>query len=149
MTYIVRPYSSDRRVSHAGTSTRTSFSIHLNPHSRYRRTGSYLHSYGQNGDATTVLDHLRSEIMVRRNGKAIEIPKDSLLAMESVKLQNGRPDLSALLRDEVDLATGRMSVSGQSSRLKSTDQNHSGSTFGVWLADDRSICLWCSSVPTV
>ena len=115
MTYIVRPYSSDRRVSHAGTSTRTSFSIHLNPHSRRRCTSSYLHSYDQNGDATTVLDHLRSEIMVLRNGKAIEIPEDSLLAMESVKLQNGRPDLSALLRDEVELATGRMSVSGQSS----------------------------------
>ncbi|KAJ8581720.1 hypothetical protein M405DRAFT_831966, partial [Rhizopogon salebrosus TDB-379] len=50
--------------------------------------------------------------MVLRNGKAMEIPKDSLLAMESVKLQNGRPDLSALLRDEVELATGGMSVSG-------------------------------------
>jgi ferric-chelate reductase len=62
-----------------------------------------------------VLDHLRSEIMVVRNGKAIGIPEDSLLAMESVKLQNGRPDLSALLRDEVELATGRMAVSGQSS----------------------------------
>jgi hypothetical protein len=52
--------------------------------------------------------------MVLRNGKAIEIPKDSLFAMQSVKLQNGRPDLPALLRDEVELATGRMSVSGQS-----------------------------------
>ncbi|KAJ8593176.1 hypothetical protein M405DRAFT_811428, partial [Rhizopogon salebrosus TDB-379] len=54
--------------------------------------------------------------MVLRNGKAIEHPK-TLLAMESVKLQNGRPDLSALLRNEVELATGGMSVS-------------------VWLADD-------------
>jgi hypothetical protein len=54
-------------------------------------------------------------MMVLRNGKVIEIPKDSLLAMESAKLQNGRPELSALLRDEVELATGRMSVSGQSS----------------------------------
>jgi ferric-chelate reductase len=35
--------------------------------------------------------------------------------MESVKLQNGSPDLSALLRDDVELATGRMSVSDQSS----------------------------------
>jgi ferric-chelate reductase len=51
-------------------------------------------------------------MMALRNGKAIEIPKDSLVAMESVKLQNGRPDSSALLRDEVELATGRMSVSG-------------------------------------
>jgi ferric-chelate reductase len=59
-----------------------------------------------------VLDHLRSEIMVLRNGKVIKILKYSLLAMESVKLQNGGPNLSSLLRDEVELATGRMSVSG-------------------------------------
>ena len=43
--------------------------------------------------------------------------EDSLLAMESVKLQNGRADLQAMLRDEVEMATGRMSVSGQSSSL--------------------------------
>ena len=35
--------------------------------------------------------------------------------MESIKLQNGWPDSSTLLRDEVELATGRMSVSDQSS----------------------------------
>jgi len=43
--------------------------------------------------------------------------EDSLLAMDSVKLQNGRADLQAILRDEVEMATGRMSVSGQSSSL--------------------------------
>jgi hypothetical protein len=43
--------------------------------------------------------------------------EDSLLAMESVKLQNGRADLQAILRDEAEMAIGRMSVSGQSSSL--------------------------------
>ncbi|KAG1724741.1 ferric reductase NAD binding domain-containing protein, partial [Suillus lakei] len=36
---------------------------------------------------------------------------DSLFAIDSVKLANGRPDLRAILRDEVKAATGRMSVS--------------------------------------
>jgi hypothetical protein len=97
-----------------------------------------------------VLDHLRSEILVLRNGKAIEIPEDSLLAMESVKLQNGRPDSSALLRDEVELVTGRMSVSGQSS---SSHLQIKIIPILVLVCDPQtivnSICLWCSSVPTV
>jgi ferric-chelate reductase len=82
--------------------------------------------------------------MVLRNG----IPKDSLLAMVSVKLQKGRPDLSALLRDEVELATGGMSVSRQSSsphlQIKIIPI-----LLLVWLADDSLICLWYSSVSSV
>ena len=148
MTYIVRPYSSDRRVSHAGTSTRTSFSIHLNPHSRYRRTGSYLHSYGQNGDATTVLDHLRSEIMVLRNGNPSKHTKTPLSpwSLSSFKMEGPTYRHYSETKSNWPLEGCPLVVS---LRLKSTDQNHTGSTFGVWLADDRSICLWCSSVPTV
>ena len=45
----------------------------------------------------------------------IEKCKDSsLFALEAVRLKNGRCDLTSALRDEVEMATGRMSVSGQS-----------------------------------
>ncbi|OAX36258.1 hypothetical protein K503DRAFT_315935 [Rhizopogon vinicolor AM-OR11-026] len=70
-----------------------------------------LHSYGLDGDITPLDDHHRSEIVVFPKGKAAERSQDSLLALESVKLQKGRPDLPAILRDEVEMATGRMSVS--------------------------------------
>jgi len=66
-------------------------------------------------------DHVRSEIVVPESEKVLENGKGFLASMESVKLQNGRADLRAILRDEVEMATGRMSVSGQSLFLPSTD----------------------------
>jgi hypothetical protein len=74
----------------------------------------FLHSNDSDVDAKRVDDHFRSGIMVLQNGKAEEKSNGSLPAIESVKLQNGRPDLPAILRDEVGMATGSMSVSGQS-----------------------------------
>ena len=40
----------------------------------------------------------------------------ALLSHPAVRLAQGRPDLHALLRDEVGANTGRMSVSGQFSQ---------------------------------
>lgn len=54
----------------------------------------------------------RSEL---EDAEAMGQNKDSILAVEAVKLENGRCDLSSVLRDEVEMASGRMSVSGQSS----------------------------------
>jgi ferric-chelate reductase len=73
-----------------------------------------LHSYGSNGDTKPVNDHFHSELVMLPDGKATEKNENSLIAMESVKLQNGRPDLPVILKDEVEMATGRMSVSGNS-----------------------------------
>jgi len=45
------------------------------------------------------------------------IRKDSLslsfMSLRGVKMENGRPNLDALLREEVDATSGRMSVSGK------------------------------------
>ncbi|KAG0697523.1 ferric reductase NAD binding domain-containing protein [Suillus ampliporus] len=62
-------------------------------------------------DAKPVCEHLPSETVVLQDGKPIVKSKDSLFAIESVKLQSGRPNLPAMLRGEVEMATGRMSVS--------------------------------------
>ncbi|KIK79113.1 hypothetical protein PAXRUDRAFT_162169 [Paxillus rubicundulus Ve08.2h10] len=52
-----------------------------------------------------------SDIIENQDGKAVEKNKDVLNSMEAVKVENGRPNLPAILREEVECATGRMSVS--------------------------------------
>ncbi|KAH7912908.1 ferric reductase NAD binding domain-containing protein [Hygrophoropsis aurantiaca] len=66
--------------------------------------------YGDD-DAASIQDDSRSEIVELESGKAMEKSKDSLLAIDAVKVENGRPNLPVMLREEVDMATGRMSVS--------------------------------------
>ncbi|KIJ60858.1 hypothetical protein HYDPIDRAFT_97841 [Hydnomerulius pinastri MD-312] len=67
--------------------------------------------YGNGEGSEPSDDDSRSEIVELEGGKAMEKSKDSLLAIESVKVENGRPNLPAMLREEVECATGRMSVS--------------------------------------
>ena len=59
-------------------------------------------------------DDSHSEIAELEDAKVTEMSKDSLLAKDVVTLVNGRCDLMSVLRDEVESATGRMSVGGQS-----------------------------------
>jgi len=59
-------------------------------------------------------DDSHSEIVELEDAKVTEMNKDSLLAKDVVTLVNGRCDLTSILRDEVESATGRMSVGGQS-----------------------------------
>ncbi|KAG1725636.1 uncharacterized protein EDB91DRAFT_1087050 [Suillus paluster] len=59
-------------------------------------------------DAKPAFDH--SETVVLQEGTAMDKSVDSLFAIESVKVQTGRPNLPAMLRDEMEIATGRMSV---------------------------------------
>ncbi|OJA18275.1 hypothetical protein AZE42_04991 [Rhizopogon vesiculosus] len=66
------------------------------------------HSYGPNDNAQAV--HDGSEIGELEDAKAMEKSKVSLLAIKAVKLENRRCDLLSVLRDEVEMATGRMSV---------------------------------------
>ncbi|KAG1746048.1 uncharacterized protein EDB91DRAFT_140108 [Suillus paluster] len=49
-------------------------------------------------------------LVVLQEGTAMDKSVDSLFAIESVKVQTGRPNLPAMLRDEMEMATGRMSV---------------------------------------
>ncbi|KAG1856371.1 hypothetical protein DFJ58DRAFT_879597 [Suillus subalutaceus] len=74
-------------------------------------TETSLQSFGQNDDATPVRNDSRSETVELQDGKDMEMSNNSLFAIESVKLAHGRPDLRTILRDEVKVATGRMSVS--------------------------------------
>ncbi|KAG2138486.1 ferric reductase NAD binding domain-containing protein [Suillus clintonianus] len=62
-------------------------------------------------DEKRARDDSGSDIMELQDGKVVEINNDSLFAIESVKLAHERPDLWAILRDEVKATTGRMSVS--------------------------------------
>ncbi|KAG2151631.1 ferric reductase NAD binding domain-containing protein [Suillus bovinus] len=68
-------------------------------------------SYGRNDDVEPARDDSRSEVVELQDGKATEIRNDSLFAIDFVKLAHKRADLRAILRDEVEAATGRMSVS--------------------------------------
>ncbi|KIK90705.1 hypothetical protein PAXRUDRAFT_151340 [Paxillus rubicundulus Ve08.2h10] len=56
-------------------------------------------------------DDSNLDIVEKDNAKAMEKTKDLLHAMEAVKIENGRPNLHATLREEVECATGKMSVS--------------------------------------
>ncbi|KAG2151488.1 ferric reductase NAD binding domain-containing protein [Suillus clintonianus] len=87
-----------------------SISIHIHVTGAAAPVDTLSQSHGQNNDAKPVRDS-RSDIAELQDGKAVEITNNSLFVMESVKLANGRPDLPAILRDEVKAATGRMSVS--------------------------------------
>ncbi|OAX32516.1 hypothetical protein K503DRAFT_701927, partial [Rhizopogon vinicolor AM-OR11-026] len=71
---------------------------------------SLPHSYGSNDGPQAVLDDSKSEIGELEDVTAKGDIKDSLLAIEAVKLENGRCDLPSVLRDEVEMATGRMCV---------------------------------------
>jgi hypothetical protein len=102
-----------------------------------------------NDDAQVVRDDSRSEIVGLEDAETTENSKESLLAIEAVKLGNGRCDLWSVLRDEVEMATGRMSINGQSSSPHSANCNDSNSVSSMWLAGDSSIRSWCSSVPSV
>ena len=37
----------------------------------------------------------------------------SILSFPSVKVEEGRPDLTTIMREEVEVATGRMAISGE------------------------------------
>ena len=102
-------------------------------------------TYGQNDNAEAVHGDSSSEC------EGIEKRKDSLLAIEAVQLEHARCDLQSVLRDEVEMATGRMSVSGLSYSLHCLQMTVILiiSCTSVWLADDSSICSWCPSVPGV
>ncbi|KAF9233623.1 ferric reductase NAD binding domain-containing protein [Melanogaster broomeanus] len=63
------------------------------------------------GGDEKVGDDSNSEIVELENGKAMTKNKDILHAMEAVKIEEGRPNLTAMLREEVECATDRMSVS--------------------------------------
>jgi ferric-chelate reductase len=76
-----------------------------------------------------VRDDSRSEIGELEDVTAMEKGKDSLLAIEAVKLENRRCDLPSVLRDEVEMATGRMSVGGQSSSTHAANYNNTDSVF--------------------
>ncbi|KAG2138475.1 ferric reductase like transmembrane component-domain-containing protein [Suillus clintonianus] len=65
------------------------------------------HSYSPSDDARPVCNPSPPETVVLQDGRS----KHSLFTVESAKLQSGRPNLPAILRDEVEMATGRMSVS--------------------------------------
>ncbi|KAG0696159.1 ferric reductase NAD binding domain-containing protein [Suillus ampliporus] len=82
-----------------------SISIHIHITGEPATIETLPFSYGPNNDAQPVRDGSRSDIAEFQDGK------ESILAIESVKLANGRPNLPAMLRDEVEMATGRMSVS--------------------------------------
>ncbi|KIJ12652.1 hypothetical protein PAXINDRAFT_14571 [Paxillus involutus ATCC 200175] len=56
-------------------------------------------------------DDPNPDIVEHEDGMAMAKNKDVLHAMEAVKIENGRPNLPAMLREEVECATGRMSVS--------------------------------------
>ncbi|KAF8838286.1 hypothetical protein BDN67DRAFT_907648 [Paxillus ammoniavirescens] len=56
-------------------------------------------------------DDPNSDTIESEDGKALAKNKDVLHAMEAVQIEHGRPNLQALLREEVECATGRMSVS--------------------------------------
>jgi len=86
-------------------------------------------SYGSKNDGKNTRDDSRSEIAESEEAEAVEKSKDSLLAIDAVKLVNGRCDLRSVLRDEVESATGRMSVSGQSSSPCATSCHDSDSVF--------------------
>ncbi|KAG1870821.1 ferric reductase NAD binding domain-containing protein [Suillus subluteus] len=88
-----------------------SISIHIHVTSVAITTETSLHSFGQNDDATPVRDDSRSGTLEVQGGEDVEMSNSSLFAIESVKLAHGRPDLRAILSDEVQVATGRMSVS--------------------------------------
>ncbi|KAH7924967.1 hypothetical protein BV22DRAFT_1065836 [Leucogyrophana mollusca] len=61
-------------------------------------------------DKASIRDDSRSEIV--ESGKDTpEKSKDSLLAIDAVKLESGRANFPVILKEEVDLASGRMSVS--------------------------------------
>lgn len=64
-----------------------------------------------NDDAKLSRNDSRSGTLELPDGEDMEVSNNSLFAIESVKLAHGRPDLRAILQDEVKVATGRMSVS--------------------------------------
>jgi len=76
-----------------------------------------------------VRDDSHSEIGELEDVTAMEKSKDSLLAIEAVKLENRRCDLPSVLRDEVEMATGRMSVGGQSLSTHAANYNDTDSVF--------------------
>jgi hypothetical protein len=104
---------------------------------------------GPNDDAKPVRDDSRSDAVESQDGTDMKISNNSLFALESVKLAHGRPDLRAILRDEVKTATGRMSVSGQFLPLYAAGYGDTYIIFSVWLTEHSSIRSWCSSVPSV
>jgi len=126
-----------------------SISIHIHVTGAPATIEALPQSYGPNDDAKRRGNDSCSEVMDLQEAQAMEKSKESLLAIESVKIENGRPNLSAMLKDEVEMATGRMSVSGQSSSPRTTGYNDAYYIFSVWLAGDCSICSSCSSVPSV
>ena len=75
-----------------------------------------LHSCerGPNDDVQVTRDDSRSGTVELDDEKATDKRMGSLLAVETVKLEYGRCNLPSVLRDEVEITTGRMSVNGQS-----------------------------------
>ncbi|KAG1804034.1 ferric reductase NAD binding domain-containing protein [Suillus subaureus] len=87
-----------------------SISIHIHVTGVATPIETLPQSHGLNDDAKPARDDSRSEVVESQDGKDTEISNNSLFAIESVKLARGRPDLPAILRDEVTATTGRMSV---------------------------------------
>ncbi|KAG1727437.1 ferric reductase NAD binding domain-containing protein, partial [Suillus lakei] len=88
-----------------------SISIHIHVTGASASIKMLSNSHGPNDNAKRVHDYSHFEMAELQDGKVTEIKNDSLFAIDSVKLANGRPDLRAILRDEVKAATGRVSVS--------------------------------------
>lgn len=88
-----------------------SISIHIHVTGASTTIQTLPQSSGPNDDAKPVRDDSRSDAVESQDGTDMKISNNSLFAIESVKLAHGRPDLRAILRDEVKTATGRMSVS--------------------------------------
>ena len=105
-----------------------SISIRIHVTSAPAAMAALPRSYGSKNDGKNTRDDSRSEIVESEDAEAIEKSKDSLLA-DVVKLVNGRCDLRSVLSDEVESATGRMSVSGQSPSPRAASCHGSNSVF--------------------
>ncbi|KAH7890610.1 ferric reductase NAD binding domain-containing protein [Phlebopus sp. FC_14] len=81
----------------------------IEPLPRLDRCGSEKDSDARVPDDGSLSEITDSELDNGR--KSGEKSKDSLLALDFVKVENGRPDLPAMLREEVECTSGRMSVS--------------------------------------
>ncbi|EGN94612.1 hypothetical protein SERLA73DRAFT_188592 [Serpula lacrymans var. lacrymans S7.3] len=67
-------------------------------------------AYGDD-DTESIHSDSRSEIAEHEYNEVVDKSKDSILAMSAVRVENGRPNLDGILKEEVGMATGRMSVS--------------------------------------
>ena len=94
----------------APSSLAVSIRIHITCKKTVER--NTVHDVGQEA-----LDHPDSDTgSVSQEGTQ----RGDILAFESIKIENGRPDLVKMLGEEVQSATGKLSVSGEFSTLQCT-----------------------------